>query len=84
MPTDIQNEVQGLLKGAALSFDYKTILVGIFFSIVGWLAWRHGRKTQSGRHMILGVGLMAYAYFVSSFWWSLGIGSVLTVFLFWP
>ena len=80
MPT----EIQGMLQGVGGSFDYTTIFVGIAFSIVGWGAWRYGRKIQSGRHMLLGVALMGYAYFVPNPWWSFVVGSLLTGFLFWP
>ncbi len=80
MPTDVQK----LLQGTGFSFDVKTIVIGIVFSIVGWMAWRYGRRHQSGRHMILGVVLMVYPYFVSNLWWSLALGSLLTVSLFWP
>ncbi len=83
-PAPLPQEVQDLIRGTVSSFDYSTIFVGILFSLVGWLAWRFGRKTQSGRHMMLGVGLMAYAYFVTNVWISLGIGSALTLLLFWP
>lgn len=80
VPPDIQN----LLQETAGSFDMKTVVAGIFFSLVGFSAWRYGRHSQSGRHMILAVVLMAYPYFVPGFWWSLLVGSSLTVFLFWP
>lgn len=74
-------DVQNVLQGAGFSFDYRTIFIGIAFSIIGWGVWRYGRRMQSGRHMILGVVLMAYPYFVSSPWWSLAIGLLLCFFL---
>jgi hypothetical protein len=67
-----------------MSFDLNTILVGIFFGLVGFSAWRYGKNAASGRHMLLGAGLMGYAYFVTNIWASLAIGCALTVFLFWP
>ncbi len=67
-----------------MSFDPYAIFLAIIFSLVGYCAWRYGRKTQSGRHMILAVALMGYGYFVTNPWWSLAVGSVLTVLLFWP
>lgn len=77
-------DLQNMLQSAAGGFEMKTIVVALFFSIVGYCAWRHGRHAQSGRHMILAVLLMVYPYFVWNFWWSLIAGSALTVFLFWP
>lgn len=69
---------------SASSFDMKVVLVGIFFSIVGWIAWRYGRKKQSSRHLVLAIALMAYPYFVWNFLWSVLVGVILTLFLFWP
>ncbi|QQR82006.1 MAG: hypothetical protein IPJ69_05905 [Deltaproteobacteria bacterium] len=61
-----------------------SIFIGIMFSIVGLGAWRYGKKIASARHMLLGVGLMVYGYFVPNVWLSLLVGSILTAFLFWP
>jgi hypothetical protein len=77
-------DIQSLSQGAGLSFDFTTIFIGLAFSLVGLCAWRYGRQNNSGRHMMLGVGLMAYTYFVPNFWWAIFIGVVMTVFLFWP
>ena len=83
------NQELDLLKavtGGALgeSFSISLIVIGVFASLVGYLAWRHGRRNSSGRHMILGVALMAYPYFVRSLWGSLIIGLALSLLLFWP
>lgn len=67
-----------------LNFDMGTMVVGVLFGIVGWSAWKYGRNISSARHMLLGVGLMAYAYFVPQLWLSILVGLVLTGFLFWP
>lgn len=61
-----------------------TILVAVVFGMVGFAAFRYGRKNGEMRPVILGVALMAYGYFVSNAWVSLAIGSVLTVLLFFP
>ncbi len=66
------------------SFSLGTIVIGIFFSIIGYAAWRYGRQQQSGRHMLLGVALMGYGYVVPSLWLNAVIGGVLTLLLFWP
>ena len=61
-----------------------TIAIAIVFSLVGWLAFRHGRKSGEPRPLFLGIALMAYGYFVSNPWISLAIGAVLTLLLFFP
>lgn len=66
------------------SFSAGSIIIGVFFSIVGFAAFRYGKKMSSGRHMLLGIALMAYGYFTPNAWASFGVGSALTALLFWP
>lgn len=61
-----------------------TILIAVFFSLVGFAAFRYGKKSEDTRSLFLGIALMAYGYFVSNAWLSLGIGVVLTLLLFFP
>ena len=61
-----------------------TIVIAIFFSLVGFAAFRYGKKNGEPRRLFLGIALMAYGYFVSNAWLSLGIGVLLTVLLFFP
>lgn len=67
-----------------MNMDITTLMLGALFGIAGWSAWRYGKQTASARHMILGVVLMAFPYFIPGLWPSLLVGAVLTVFLFWP
>jgi len=66
------------------SLSLATILIAIVFSIVGWIAFRYGRKNHEPRPLFLGIALMAYGYFVSNAWISLGIGALLTLLIFFP
>jgi hypothetical protein len=66
------------------SISLATILIAVFFSLVGFAAFRYGRKNDETRPLVLGIGLMAYGYFVSNAWLSFGIGAVLTLLLFFP
>ena len=61
-----------------------TIVIAVFFSLVGFAAFRYGKKSEDPRRLFLGIALMAYGYFVSNAWVSLGIGAVLTLLLFFP
>jgi MFS family permease len=70
----------GLLAG----FSVATIVLAIFFGLVGFAAFRYGRKNSEPRPLVLGIALMAYGYFVTNAWVSLAIGSVLTLALFFP
>ena len=77
--------MEGLDLGGLLSgFSLYTILLAVFFGLVGFAAFRYGRKNSETRPLLLGVALMVYGYFVSNAWVSLAIGSVLTLALFFP
>lgn len=67
-----------------MHFDFYNLWLGIVFGLVGYAAWRYGKQIQSGRHMLLAVTLMGFPYFMPNAWWCLGVGSLLTLFLFWP
>jgi hypothetical protein len=73
-------DVGGLLSG----FSFYTILLAVIFGLVGFAAFRYGRKNSEPRPLLLGIALMAYGYFVSNAWISLAIGTVLTLALFFP
>ena len=64
------------------SISVATIVIAIVFSIVGYAAFRYGRKNGEPKPLMIGIALMAYGYFVSNPWVSLGIGAALTAFLF--
>jgi len=61
-----------------------TVLVAVLFGLVGFAAFRYGKKNSEPRPLFLGIALMAYGYFVSNVWLSLGIGALLTLLLFFP
>ncbi len=65
-------------------FSLATILFAVLFGLVGFAAFRYGRKNDEQRPLFLGIPLMAYGYFVSNAWVSLGIGALLTILLFFP
>jgi len=73
---DLLKEVEGLSLTA--------ILVAVVFSVVGFIAFRRGKKDGEPRPLFLGIALMAYGYFVSNAWVSLGVGALLTLLLFFP
>jgi hypothetical protein len=65
-------------------FSLATILVAVLFGLVGFAAFRYGKKNGEPKPLFLGIALMAYGYFVSNAWLSLAIGVVLTALLFFP
>jgi len=73
--------VSGLELGG---FSLATILLALFFSLVGFAAFRYGKKNNEPRPLFLGIALMAYGYFVSNAWVSLAVGALLTLLIFFP
>jgi hypothetical protein len=65
-------------------FSPGIIACALLFGLVGFAAFRWGRKNEEPRQLFLGIALMAYGYFVSNAWLSFGIGTVLTLLLFFP
>ena len=63
-------------------FNWWNILGGIVFSIIGWYAFIHGKREKSVRPMVIGVGLMAYPYFVANTLLFFAIGIALSAALF--
>jgi hypothetical protein len=77
--------VEGLdLNGILDSFSLATIILAVVFGLVGFAAFRYGRKNDEPRPLFLGIALMAYGYFVTNAWVSFAIGGVLTLLLFFP
>jgi hypothetical protein len=70
----------GLLAG----FSLYTILLAVWFGLIGFAAFRYGRKNSEPRPVVIGIALMVYGYFVTNPWISLAIGSALTLALFFP
>ncbi len=77
--------MEGLdLNGLLGDFSLWTILLAVLFGLVGYFAFRHGRKNHEPRPLFIGIALMAYGYFVTNAWVSLAIGTALTLGLFFP
>jgi hypothetical protein len=73
--------LEGLNLGG---FSLATILLAVFFGLVGFAAFRYGKKNGERRPLFLGIALMAYGYFVTNAWVSFGIGALLTLLIFFP
>lgn len=50
------------------------LLGAIIFGIIGFAAYRYGKKTSSSYLKWIGIGLMLYPYAVSQTWLLYGIG----------
>lgn len=65
-------------------FSAGAIIVAVLFGLIGFAAFRYGKRNGQPRQLFLGIALMAYGYFVSNAWVSFSIGALLTILLFFP
>lgn len=65
------------LQSMGLTLPSPAYLFGaIVFGIIGWVAYRYGKKTEHQRVKWLGVALMLYPYAISQTWlmYLVGVG----------
>jgi MFS family permease len=65
-----------------LGFEWPSpaYLIGMLvFSVIGYAAWRYGRKTSRRPTMWIGVALMFYPYVVSRTWLLYVVGVALCI-----
>lgn len=71
------------LDAMGFSMPSPAWLVGSFiFSIIGFAAWRYGKKLSLDAVKWIGVVLMFYSYFVSDTWLLFAIGTGLCFALY--
>ena len=65
-------------------FSAAKIFAWIIFGVIGFAVFLYGKKSKSFRHIIIGVALMAYPYFVSGtfFLYLVGIAFIAALY-FW-
>ena len=56
----------------------------IIFGAIGLAAFLYGKRLVLIRPIVIGLLLMIYPYFVSDFWPLYGVGTLLTIGLFYP
>ena len=64
------------------SLQVPNLVAGILFGSIGFGAFIYGKKQSSLRAMMIGIGLMAYPYFVSNAVVLYALGIALTAALF--
>lgn len=71
------------LGSLGLTFPTPAYLMGaLVFGIIGYAAYRYGKKTSRGYPKWIGVGLMLYPYAVSQTWMLYVVGASLCVALY--
>lgn len=59
------------------------IIGAILFGIIGFIAYRYGKKTTRPRAKWIGVALMLYPYAISETWMLYAVGAALCAGLYW-
>lgn len=73
-----------MLKSSGLELPSPAYLIGILvFSLVGMVAWWHGKRTQRPTPKWLGLALMLYPYAVPQTWLLWLVGAALTGWTVW-
>jgi hypothetical protein len=69
---------------AGFDLDPGTMMAGLVFGGIGFVAFRYGRQMHRTPPLVLGMALMTYPIFVPSTLWTVLIGTALTAGLwFW-
>ena len=69
-------------RSLGLNLDPGSLLLSIVISGIGFVAFMYGRKQKRLPHMVAGLALMVYPYFVSNVWLMLGIAVAMLAALF--
>jgi hypothetical protein len=74
-----------LLETGGFSWPSPSYLIGAFlFGIIGFAAYRYGKKTSLGYPKWIGIALMLYPYAISQTWllYLVGVGLCVALYLF--
>jgi hypothetical protein len=64
-------------------FSAANLFGGLIFGSIGFVGFIYGKRMSQWTSMFLGIGLMAYPYFVESPLMLFGLGFAGTIALFW-
>ena len=70
-------------QSGILNFSWPGLIGNLLFSSIGFIAFSYGKKNSEMKTMLIGIGLMGYAYFVGNTTMIYVVGVVLTALLFW-
>lgn len=65
-----------------MDFDLTTIVCGLVVSSVGFVLFQYGRKMSRAPHVLIGLLLMVFPYFIPGVWLMFGIAALLCGLLF--
>jgi hypothetical protein len=62
-------------------FDTSSIIAGLIVSSVGFVLFSYGKKMSRPPHMVVGLVLMVFPYFIPGVIWMLTIGALICALL---
>jgi len=65
-----------------MTLDTSTLLAGIIFGAIGFVAFIYGKKQSEWKPMLIGAALMVYPYFVPGATLQWAVGALLTLMIF--
>ena len=65
-----------------MSFDPTLLVLSLVPGGIGFVLFTYGRKQQRLPHLVIGIAMVVYPYFVNSVLSMLGVGAVLGVALY--
>ncbi|MFN8600801.1 MAG: hypothetical protein U0842_10010 [Candidatus Binatia bacterium] len=61
-----------------IDLDPASLVIGLVFGAIGFVAFRYGRKMELLSPVVIGLALMFYSSFVRDQFWLLVVGTALT------
>ncbi|MBC7693565.1 MAG: hypothetical protein H7222_17500 [Methylotenera sp.] len=61
------------------TFSFSSLMAGFVFGVIGWSAFRHGRRRSNMPLLIIGLAMMIYPYFTDGPWLDWGVGTLLCI-----
>ena len=61
-----------------IDLDPASLVIGLVFAAIGFVAFRYGRKMELLSPVVIGLALMFYSSFVRDQFWLLVVGTALT------
>ena len=74
--------MEGIGLPQAGDFSVAKIFAWIIFGAIGFAVFLYGKKNKFFRPMLIGIGLMAYPYFISGTFFLYLVGIILTAALY--
>lgn len=66
-----------------MNLSFGSLMGSMLVSGVGFALFKYGRKRSRSMAVIFGVIMMIYPYFISDFYWMVGIAAGMCAILYW-